>query len=102
MLKIYRTKKVDWMGFAVTKNCPLTRHHIFKRVYGGENNISNYALLIQKSHELLHKLEKIEGLKLIKITDADHSLNIKNDVVKSTEYLMNIIKKEKDYLLMKI
>lgn len=56
--------------------------------------------LISKGN--VHKLEKIEGLKLIKITDADHSLNIKNDVVKSTEYLMNIIKKEKDYLLMKI
>ena len=41
MLKIYRTKKVDWMGCAVTKNCPLTRHRIYKRVYGGENNISN-------------------------------------------------------------
>ena len=75
MLKIYRTKKVDWMGFAVTKNCPLTRHHIFKRVYGGENNISNYALLIQKSHELLHKLEKIDHNAYLELNELFLELN---------------------------
>ena len=75
MLKIYRTKKVDWMGFAVTKNCPLTRHHIFKRVYGGEDNISNYALLIQKSHELLHKLEKIDHNAYLELNELFLELN---------------------------
>lgn len=53
------------------------------------------------SKENMHKLEMIEDIKLIKIAHADHSLNIKNDIVKSAEYLMDIIKKEKDFLLEK-
>jgi hypothetical protein len=57
MLKIYKTSKKDWLGYRVCKNCKLTRHHIFKRVYGGDSDISNYALLISKSHEYLHILE---------------------------------------------
>lgn len=60
MLKIYKTKERDWMGYKIYRNTLLTRHHIFKRVYGGDNNISNYALLIEKSHEDLHRIEKID------------------------------------------
>ena len=37
MLEIYQTKKIDWMGYQVTRNCKLTRHHIFKKVYGGDH-----------------------------------------------------------------
>lgn len=60
MLKIYKTKERDWLGYKIYRNTPLTRYHIFKRVYGGDNNISNYALLIEKSHENLHKIERID------------------------------------------
>ena len=60
MLKIYKTKKRDWMGYKIYRNAPLTRHHIFKKVYGGANDISNYALLIEKSHEELHRIERID------------------------------------------
>lgn len=60
MLKIYKTKERDWLGYKIYRNTPLTRHHIFKRVYGGANDISNYALLIEKSHEDLHRIEKID------------------------------------------
>ena len=60
MLKIYKTKERDWLGYKIYRNIPLTRHHIFKRVYGGANDISNYALLIEKSHEDLHRIEKID------------------------------------------
>ena len=58
MLKIYKTTKKDWMGYKICKNCTLTKHHIFKKVYGGPNDISNYALLTEKSHQYLHYLEK--------------------------------------------
>lgn len=60
MLNIYQTKEKDWLGYKIYKNTPLTRHHIFKRVYGGADNINNYALLIEVAHEYLHKLEKID------------------------------------------
>ena len=60
MLKIYKTKERDWMGYKIYRNTPLIRHHIFKKVYGGDNNISNYALLIEKSHEDLHRIERID------------------------------------------
>ena len=60
MLKIYQTKDKDWLGYPIYKNTPLTRHHIFKYVYGGACDISNYALLIQVSHEYLHKIEHID------------------------------------------
>lgn len=57
MLMIYKTKKYDWMGYEIGKNCKLTRHHIFKKVYGGIDDITNYALLTEISHEYLHYLE---------------------------------------------
>ena len=75
MLKIYQTYDIDWMGFEVTKNCFLTRHHIFKKVYGGDNNISNYALSIQKSHELLHKLEKTDHSAYLELNELFLELN---------------------------
>ena len=56
MCKIYETYDVDWMG-APIKNNNLTRHHIVKKEDGGENGISNYALLTPESHHLLNYLE---------------------------------------------
>ena len=52
MLNIYKTKERDWMGYKIYRNTPLTRHHIFKKVYGGDNNISNYALLIESARRI--------------------------------------------------
>ena len=75
MLKIYKTKDVDWMGYKITRNCPLTRHHIFKKVYGGANDISNYALLIQKSHEDLRILEKTDHKTYIELNNLFLELN---------------------------
>ena len=58
MMDIYETYEVDWMGDSFSDPSQLTRHHIIKRERGGENGVSNYALLTQKSHILLHYLEK--------------------------------------------
>lgn len=63
------------MGYKICRNTPLTRHHIFKKVYGGENNISNYALLIEKSHEYLHKIEKIDLQAYIELNNLFRELN---------------------------
>lgn len=75
MLDIYHTDKKDWMGYDITDNCEITRHHIWKKVYGGDNNISNYALLIHKSHELLHKLEKIDHNAYLELNELFLELN---------------------------
>lgn len=36
----------------------LTRHHIIKKEYGGEDSVENLALLCGKIHQWLHSLEK--------------------------------------------
>lgn len=57
MLKIYKTTSVDWLGADIKNLNKITRHHIVKRENGGENSISNYALLTPESHELLNTIE---------------------------------------------
>ena len=57
MMKIYGTYEYDWLGDPFESESELTRHHIEKRENGGENDISNYALLTKKSHIFLHYLE---------------------------------------------
>lgn len=57
MIKSYETYEKDWMGDKIKNLSSLTRHHIVKKENGGENGISNYALLTKNSHSLLHYLE---------------------------------------------
>ena len=57
MMKIYSTYELDWMGDEIGDASSLTRHHIVKQEHGGLDDISNYALLTQKSHQLLNFLE---------------------------------------------
>ena len=83
MLRIYKTKDVDWLGYKVCKNCRLTRHHIFKAVYGGASDISNYALLIDKSHQYLHLLEHKDHQAYIELTNLFRELN--NSLAPPTE-----------------
>ena len=53
--------------------------------------------LIRK--DSIDKIESIDNVKLIKIIGGDHSLNIKNNAIKSMEFLIDVIKSEKDYLI---
>lgn len=57
MMNIYNTFNLDWMGDNIKSPSDLTRHHIKKKQYNGENNINNYALLTTESHHLIHYLE---------------------------------------------
>ncbi len=57
MQKKYNTYEIDWMGDEIKTPSSLTRHHIVKKENGGEDVISNYALLTFNSHSLLHYLE---------------------------------------------
>ena len=57
MMNIYNTFSLDWMGDEIKTPSDLTRHHIKKKQYDGENSINNYALLTTNSHHLIHYLE---------------------------------------------
>ena len=58
MIKIYNTNEYDWLGDEIKNPSMLTRHHIIKKENGGENGISNYALLTKDSHIFIHYLEE--------------------------------------------
>jgi hypothetical protein len=58
MIEIYNTKDIDWMGDKITSLSDLTKHHIKKKQYDGEDTIDNYALLTTSSHHLIHYLEE--------------------------------------------
>lgn len=58
-----KIKKYDWLGFKISKDNPLTYHHIFKNVYGDYSNLdkdykyNNGLPLTIKGHSLLHQIE---------------------------------------------
>lgn len=56
MIEIYRPGDYDWMGSRISKKNVLTFHHIVKRKEGLTIK-ENGALLTQKSHQRLNKLE---------------------------------------------
>ncbi len=58
MISIYGTEEYDWLGDKIKDVNKLTKHHIVKKELGGENGVSNYALLTSKSHRLMHLLEE--------------------------------------------
>lgn len=50
------------------------------------------------SADNLNKIKKINGINLVTIKDAVHSLNIKGDVIRSIDELKRVIEIEKDFL----
>lgn len=56
MIEIYKPNGYDWMGNRISKKNVLTFHHIVKRKIGRTIK-ENGALLTQKSHQRLNKLE---------------------------------------------
>lgn len=56
MIKIYKPVEYDWMGGRISKRNTITFHHIVKRK-NGRTIKENGALLTEKSHQKLNKLE---------------------------------------------
>lgn len=75
MIEIYATTEFDWLGDIITDINKLTRHHIVKKEEGGENGISNYALLTPKSHRLMNMLEEQEPETYEKLNNLFLELN---------------------------
>ena len=61
VLKLLVTKfaitDFDWMNFRITKENPLTFHHIKKVSQGGEETLDNGAPLTRYAQEYLHLME---------------------------------------------
>ena len=96
-MDIYETYEVDWMGDSFSDPSQLTRHHIIKRERGGENGVSNYALLTQKSHILLHYLEENYYKAYLLLNQLFLSLNrsLKPPTPEYYEKVRSVIKKVK-------
>lgn len=58
LINKYAIKEYDWMNFKITKENPLTYHHIKKASQGGEETLENGAPLTVKAQEYLHLIEK--------------------------------------------
>ena len=56
----YSTYHKDWMGFKITKENPLTYHHIIKEEDGGPKTVENGALLTILAHRYLHTIERYD------------------------------------------
>ncbi len=59
MIKIYSLQCYDWMGYPITRDNPITFHHIQKAADNGELTIENGAIITRFAHTMLHKLEKV-------------------------------------------
>ena len=57
MVNMYNLKKIDFMGYKVSKDNPYTYHHLIKRCNSGKETIKNGAILTKNAHEYLHKVE---------------------------------------------
>lgn len=57
LIKIYKPVDIDWMNYKVTRQNPLTYHHIVKKEHGGLYTLDNGALLTMTAHQYLHIIE---------------------------------------------
>ena len=66
MIKIYKPKSVDWLGFKITKDNPYSYHHCFKKVYGEYQDLDpNYllnigAILSLEGQAYIHSFESVD------------------------------------------
>ena len=60
LITIYKPLDLDWLNFKITRENPITYHHIDKREFGGKKTIDNGALLTRTSHQYLHLIESKE------------------------------------------
>lgn len=57
IVQIYHVKKYDWMNYKITKQNPLTYHHIHEKRNGGRRTLENGAPLTHNAHVKLNVIE---------------------------------------------
>ena len=81
MIKIYRPKGVDWLGFKINKKNPFSYHHIFKNVYGDYSDmeldykLNNGAILSDRSQKYIHSFETTDLRKYNELNNLLLELN---------------------------
>ena len=66
MIKIYKPRGIDWLGFKITKTNPYSYHHCFKKVYGEYQNLDpDYllnigAILSLEGQSYIHSFENTD------------------------------------------
>ena len=100
MARIYNTYERDWLGDPIYTIEQLTRHHIVKKEKGGENGISNYALLTKTSHCFIHYLEDNDNAEYRELNDLFLALNrsCQPPTEKYYEEVARIVKKVKKHM----
>lgn len=84
MIKVYKPKGVDWLGFKITKKNPYSYHHIFKNVYGDYSKlIPNYewingAILSLEGQQYIHSFERGDLEYYLSLNDLLKKLNETN------------------------
>ena len=68
IIRIYNVKKIDWMGYKVSKDNPYTYHHLKKKCDGGKENIKNGAILTNYAHEYLNHHPRLPSEKSLFLT----------------------------------
>lgn len=77
MINIYKTYEYDWMNFLI--NNDLTYHHIKKEEDGGLYTIENGALLTDRAHAYLHRIERVDYEIYKEINKVFKQINIQRD-----------------------
>ena len=57
-IQIHQPDGIDWMNFKLTRDNPYTLHHIKEKRNGGDNSLSNLAILTKNAHKLLNILDE--------------------------------------------
>lgn len=73
MLKIWKIQDMDWLGYENTERYSF--HHIIKKCNGGQQVISNGAILHQGSHGYLHTIEYYDLDKYVFINNILKDIN---------------------------
>lgn len=57
MLEIYKPNGRDWLDYEMTRKNPYTYHHIKEKRNGGQETISNGAIITKYAHIYLNHLD---------------------------------------------
>ncbi len=81
MIKIYKPKGVDWLGFQTSKKNPYSYHHILKKVYGDYSDtdpnykLNNGAILSDQGQRYIHSFEETDLRKYNELNNLLLELN---------------------------
>lgn len=78
MLEIYKPLElgVDWLNYKIVKPSELTYHHIKEKRNGGKRTIQNGAILVRRSHDYLHYLDRYYHKHYRDLNELFHALNM--------------------------